>query len=117
MSRYEPDWNPKRPQMPVDKDGNWLDYAGYGHVGWETIHQPFYAEFEIDGMRTGRSSKKVILRDLVSGKLYPMFIADLVKGIANGEFTVVQTELGGRIMGWWTGSKRGANYGIKAVLE
>lgn len=110
-----PEWNPHRPQMPVDKDGNWISYPGYGHLGWQEIIEPFYAEFVIDGMRTGRSSKVVILKDVKSGFSAPMFVADLVKGIQNGEFTVEQRADGGRIIGWWTGSKRGANYGIKAV--
>ena len=107
----EPDWNPHRPQMPVDKDGNWISYPTYNQVGWETVSQPFYAEFEIDGMRTGRSSKVVVLKDIHTGKTYPMFVADLVKGIQHGHFTVA----GAVISGYWTGSKRGANYGIKAV--
>jgi hypothetical protein len=105
------DWNPKRPQMPVDKDGNWLNYPGYGHTAWETVEHPFYAEFEIDGIRTGRSSKIVVLKDRKTDKTYPMFVADLVKGIQHGHFTVA----GAVISGYWTGSKRGANYGIKAV--
>lgn len=109
----EPVWNPKRPQMPLDKNGNWQNYGGYA-CGWETVHQPFYAEFEVDGMRTGRSSKIVVLRDRNTGRSYPMFVADLVKGIQHGDFEVSGGD-GGTISGWWTGSKRGANYGIKAV--
>lgn len=106
-----PEWNPNKPQMPVDKDGNWLSYPTYNQVGWETVYQPFFAELEIDGMRTGRSSKVVVLKERATGKFYPMFVADLVKGIQHGHFTVA----GGVISGYWTGSKRGANYGIKAV--
>ena len=109
-----PEWNPNKPQMPVDKDGNWLSYPTYSQVGWETVYQPFFAEFEVDSMRTGRSSKVVVLRDVHTEKTYPMFVADLVKGIQNGDFSVESGE-GGRLIGYWTGSKRGANYGIKAV--
>ena len=98
--------------MPVDKNGNWLDYGQDWRVDhWVTLDFPFYAEFKIDGMRTGRSSKKVILEDVMTGLLYPMFVADMVKGIQLGHFIVA----GGIIKGYWTGSKRGANYGIKAV--
>lgn len=107
------DWNPHLPEMPVDEKGNWMDYP-YGWpklARWETVHQPFYAEFTINGMRTGRSSKKVILEDTRTGKFYPMFVGDMVKGIQEGNFLVA----GGIIKGYWTGSKRGANYGIKAV--
>lgn len=108
-------WNPHIPEVPVDDNGNWLSYPSYLHKGWETVPQPFYAEFEIDGMHVGRSAKNVILKDVNTGKTYPMFIADLVKGIQNGDFTIEQHAGTGRISGWWTGSKRGANYGIKAI--
>lgn len=117
----DPVWNPRLPQMPVDKDGNWMNYPAYGNQQWETVHQPFWADFEIDGMQTGRSSKIVILKDIHTGKKYPMFVADLVKGIQQGDFTVQQAtrtadgSRAGMISGYWTGSKRGANYGIKAV--
>ena len=92
-----------------------MSYPGYEQAGWEAVFQPFYAEFVIDGMQTGRSSKLVILKDIGSGKKYPMFVSDLVKGVQNGDFTLEQRKDGGRLIGWWTGSKRGANYGIKAV--
>lgn len=111
----EPKWNPNKPTMPVDQNGNWINYPGYGQHGWETVEYPFYAEFVIDGMQTGRSSKIVILKDISSGKTYPMFVADLVKGVQRGDFTLEQRKDGGRLIGYWTGSKRGANYGIKAV--
>lgn len=110
-------WNANLPTVPVDDKGNWLDWVGRNHTKWETIHQPFYAELVIDGMRTGRSSKKVILKDITYGKEHPMFIADLVRGIAEGHFRVEPRADGGRLIGWWTGSKRGANYGIKAVRQ
>ena len=116
MSRHNaPEWNPRKPMMPVDEDGNWLSYPYVGHARWEEVPRPFYAEFRIDGMRTGRSSKVVILKDIKGGFSAPMFVVDLVKGIQNGDFTVEQRADGGRIIGWWTGSKRGANYGIKAI--
>lgn len=107
------DWNPKLPEMPVDKDGNWIDFPGYGQHGWEVVHAPFHAYMTIDGMRTGRSSKKVILVDDKTGKQYPMFVADLVKAIQNSTITIEA----GVLSGWWTGSKRGANYGIKPTEE
>lgn len=117
MPRHEPEWNPRQPQMPVDADGNWISYPGYGQKGWETVHQPFHAVMEIDGMRTGRSSKVVVLRDINTDKSYPMFVADLVRGIQSGLLGVEFDDGSGtgKINAWWTGSKRGANYGIKAV--
>lgn len=109
-------WNPNIPEMPVDKDGNWMDYPVYGHVGWETIHQPFYARMQVDGMRTGRSSKKIILKDVDTGKTYPMFVSDMVAAFQVGSFQISTDEDGaGIITAYWTGAKRGANYGIKPV--
>lgn len=112
---FHPQWSAEYPQVPVDKGGNWLSYPGYGQSDWAEVAEPFYAEFIIDGMRTGRSSKVVILKDIKNGFTAPMFIADLVKGVQNGEFAVEQRDDGGRLIGWWTVSKRGANYGIKAA--
>jgi hypothetical protein len=40
-----------------------------------------------------------------------MFISDLVAGINNGTLTIEA----GVLSGYWTGSKRGSNYGIKTV--
>lgn len=110
-------WNPAVPEVPVDNNGNWMDYPGYNQRGWLKIHQPFYATMTIDGMRTGRSSKKVILVD-DKGVSYPMFVADLVKGIKNGSLEISTSEnpkVGGMLTAWWTGSKMGANYGIRSV--
>lgn len=115
--RYDKVWNPKLPEMPVDADGNWLSYPGtWNHDTWEVIHQPFWAVMRIDGMRTGRSSKVVILEDIETKKSYPMFVADLVKGIREGALSVMSGDGEGYLSANWTGSKRGANYGIKAVV-
>jgi hypothetical protein len=61
-------------------------------------------------MRTGRSSKVIILVDDM-GKRYPMFVADLVKGIQEGTLEIAA----GQITATWTASKRGANYGIRST--
>lgn len=29
-----PEWSAHKPQMPVDKDGNWISYPDYRHVSW-----------------------------------------------------------------------------------
>lgn len=117
MSRYsERTWNPNLPEVPVDSQGNWLSYPSYGHQQWETVFQPFYATMKIDGMRTGRSSKVVILVDVDTKKTYPMFIADLVKIIQQGAVDIISKDGEGYLTAHWTASKRGANYGIKAVV-
>lgn len=109
-------WNPAVPEVPVDKDGNWIDYPGYGQHSWVTIHTPFWAVMEVDGMRTGRSSKKVILKDLKTGLYHPMFVVDLMDGIRKGALDVRSVDGEGYLTANWTGSKRGSNYGIKAVI-
>lgn len=107
-------WSPRRPQVPVDDDGNWLAYPDWRCKTWEPV-RPFYAQMTIAGMESGRSAKRVILKD-AEGKTYPMFVADLVKGIQNGTFEVhTQLEGPGIIEAWWTAAKRGANYGIQAT--
>ena len=118
---YTRPWNPDKPEVPVDKNGNWLAYPDYRQETWEPV-RPFFAVMTIDGMETGRSAKRVILKD-DKGKKYPMFVSDLIDGIKKGTFDVF-SEIGGgsdgeggRISSWWTASKRGANYGIKATKQ
>lgn len=103
-------WNPQLPEVPVDKDGNWISYPDHRFKGWALVGQPWHDEFVIDHMETGRSSKIVVLRSTFTNRLYPMFIADLVKFVQSAECIE-----GGVLKGLWTASKRGANYGIKAV--
>lgn len=102
-------WDAKNPEVPVDKEGNWMSFLGWNQAGWLTV-TPFRATLTVDSMRTGRSSKVVVLTDDM-GKSYPMFVADLVKGIQDGSLEIVA----GQLTATWTVSKRGANYGIKAV--
>ena len=106
MTKY---WDAKNPEVPVDSSGNWMSYPYYGEQEWVRV-EPFFAIMEIDGMRTGRSSKVVILKD-DKDKYYPMFVADLVKGIRENTLTVRN----GKLIANWTASKRGANYGIRSI--
>lgn len=109
-------WNPRRPEVPVDKNGNWMAYPGWDQEGWEPV-RPFYATMTIDGMESGRSAKRVILKD-DNGRKYPMFVADLVKGIQKGTLEVATSLDGeGLVIAWWTASKRGANYGIAPTKD
>lgn len=103
-----PKWNPKAPEMPIDKDGNWMHFPDYGLAGWEQV-TPFDDDMKIDGMRSGRSAKYVILKSVATGRTYPMFVSDLVEFVRHGDI------FNGVLHGTWTGSKRGMNYGIKAV--
>jgi len=106
-----PEWDAKNPRVPVDKDGNWQAFPmHYNTDRWVNV-LPWVSRMTIDGMRTGRSSKVVVLKD-DAGVTYPMFVADLVKGIQEGTLNIDK----GTITAVWTASKRGANYGIKATL-
>ena len=107
-------WNPRKPEVPVDRNGDWMAYPGYGQQSWEPV-RPFHARMTIDGMESGRSAKRVILKD-DKGRKYPMFVADLVKGIQMGTLEVHSgVDSPGTITAWWTASKRGANYGIAST--
>lgn len=111
------EWNPLSPKVPVGEDGNWLGYAFHGHKNWELV-TPFYAELEILSMYTGRSAKGLVLRDVDTGREFPMFISDLVDVFQNETLVVIEhTQAGGRLKGQWTACKRGSNYGIRAVRE
>lgn len=107
-------WNPQLPEMPVGDNGDVLHYPERYLMKnggrWETWHNPWYGELRIDGMTNGRSAKYLNLVD-ANGRKYPMFISDLVAGINNGTLTIEA----GVLSGYWTGSKRGSNYGIKTV--
>ena len=103
-----PTWNPQAPEVPVDKNGNWMQYPGYDATYVPV--DPFYSAMYVDGMYSGRSAKGVILKD-ETGKKYPMFIADLVKALQNPDMFMSM----GTMRGYWAATKRGANYGVKFV--
>lgn len=107
----EPAWNAKAPQMPVDSNGNFIHYPSWNVASWETLHVPFWAVCEIDGMFSGRSAKYLILKDVGTGRTWPMFISDLVNSIQNNVVEVKDAKL----KAYWFGSKKGANYGMKPV--
>ena len=104
-------WNAKHPEVPVDENGNWMHYPeGWrANIQWLPVRE-FAAVLTIESMYTGRSAKYLKVKNKATGITYPMFVSDLVKFIQDGG-TVYNGELHGK----WTASKRGANYGIKAV--
>lgn len=115
---YNPVWNAKKPVVPVDRDGNWLHYPNHWQMreggGCQPV-EPFWATMRLAGMNSGRSAKYLTLENVETKVQYPMFISDLVKAIQNGAVEVKGSDGEGYLSGNWTGSKRGANYGIKAV--
>lgn len=104
------DWNAKQPKMPLDVDGNVMHYPRYGFDRWEEWLTPFHAVMEIAGTMSGRSAKYYILKD-ENGRTYPMFVSDLGKMIQQSTVEIKDAKL----TGWWFGSKKGSNYGIKTV--
>lgn len=102
-----PTWNAKFPEVPVDKDGNWLQYPSYQQTEWKPV-DPFHARMSVVGMYSGRSAKGIYLND-DTGKKYPMFVSDLVAALQNDGLVMED----GWMIGWWTAGKRGANYGVR----
>jgi len=105
-----PTWNPRAPEVPVDKDGNWLHYPDWKFDHWEPV-DPFYARLIVDDMYAGRSAKGVILKNDTTMVKYPMFITDMVKALQHHELHAS----GGSLAGFWAATKKGANYGIRFV--
>lgn len=94
-------------EYPVNEAGNFMSYANeYWQKPTMVPNIPFEAELEIYSYSRGRSSATFDLRDVVTGKQYPMFLTDML--------TVIQSIdiIGSRVKGHWVARKRGANYGI-----
>lgn len=95
-------------QAPFDVDGNMQAYPGHAWLGGRYVEsalqpvEPFIANMLVVGMETGRSAKRLVVKDLRTGKTYPMFVADIVNLLKDIP-----------IHGTWEVSKRGQNYGVK----
>lgn len=48
---------------------------------------------------------------------YPMFIADLVRGLQTHTLDIIYLDGEGWLYSLWAPAKRGANYGIKGTHE
>jgi hypothetical protein len=107
-------------KVPFSENGALLHYAipqerrlTYRHPDqadtWRDP-EPFRAELTIDHARSGRSAKYVIWTD-PNGRLWPMFIAELLKLIKHG------IAPGGVVLGWWIPCKRGQNFGLRYLGE
>jgi 5-methylthioribose kinase len=104
---------------PFDEDGNMVSWPQDHLEPYEdsegrrryrcipaelTPVEPFHAEMAVVGMETGRSAKRIVLKDINTGKTYPLFVADIVK--------LLQGTL---LTGTWEACKRGKNYGVRKV--
>lgn len=101
---------PKVYTVPVDKNGNWLSYGGYGYELWEV--EPFRAVMAIDHIYSGRSAKGLVLVDIATKKTYQMFMTDFVKAVK--ELTISRGVFPSLL---WVPQKRGMNYGIRPLKE
>lgn len=101
-------------QVPFDREGNQLNYGGYGsyldqNVTWVDNFE-FEAALTIKDLYKGRSALNFSLVDELTGKRYTMFMKDMMDLIA--KCTIIK----GTVAGTWTFRKQGSNFGIKAVL-
>ena len=87
-------------------DGRMLDYAPryYEKVEMRDV-EPWTSTMKIVGMESGRSAKHLVVED-EDGQRYTMFVKDFIDMIGEQPFTRR-----------WAVSKRGQNYGIKAVPD
>jgi len=93
-------------------NGNLVDYPENRYdeeYEWIENHE-FEAILTIDTYHRGRSSVKFILKD-DSGTCYEMFVTDMLNLVKTAKIE------NGKVHGKWTFCKRGANYGIKMVIE
>ncbi|MDR6794341.1 hypothetical protein J2X12_002922 [Pseudarthrobacter oxydans] len=98
-------------KIPFDKNGDMLEYIGYGDPDEWRDNKPFVTEMLVSGYERGRSAVRVILQDAATGSRYPMFISDFVDAATKGRIIY------GVINGKWLGGKKGSNYGLKLVGE
>lgn len=105
----------KTTEVPYLFDGS---LAHYEHRGWSDgkvvqwrPNEPFHATLQIQGIRTGRSAKYLVLKapeTALDDREFPMFVADFVNlAIDEG------IPAGGIISGRWMVRKRGKNYGLR----
>jgi len=98
-------------KAPYDSDGNLAHYAGDGYmIRWRN-NEPFHATLSIDGARSGRSAKYVILSSPQGGPdtpMFPMFVTELIETMR-----LCPLIRHGIIDGRWIVCKRGRNYGLR----
>lgn len=115
-----PKWDKKNPYVPIDRNGNWMQYArgvvddpdstwyGYKAAKLEYI-KPFEANIRILDYYTGRSARGLNLQNEDTGVKYTMFMSDFIDFIRHGNVK------DGIMVGTWTVVKKGANFGIRSV--
>lgn len=105
--------HPSNERIVVAAAGSLLHYAHWHDstpsVVWRPP-DPFTATLHLQNtVHSGRSAKYVTWEDLHTGRVYPMFIRELVTLVHEGKVTR------GFSSGTWRPRKRGQNFGIEFV--
>ena len=110
----QPVWDRKNPIAPFRPDGSLMHYPmrfGYGEKAedprWVKVI-PWHDILTLWGIERGQSAARFIWRG-TKGQKYPMMMADMLILL---ETSTVRY---GVVEATWTVTKRGQNYGIKAV--
>ena len=98
-------------KIPFDKNGNMLEYVGYGDPEEWRDNREFPATLRVETYERGRSAVRVIMADCATGARYPMFISDFVDMAKSTR--IKYGEVGGR----WIGGKKGSNFGLRLAGE
>jgi hypothetical protein len=96
---------------PVDKHGNMLDDAGYRHsppASWLPMEK-FKASLRFVEEERGRSSFRLICKDVATGKRYSV--------MANSLEAFIKRSNGGVVEGEWQVVQRGASFGTVLLEE
>lgn len=100
-------------EAPYDSRGNLLHWADPNQRPgtWAAAHEwrpnePMELRLTIDGVTSGRSAKYVTWTG-ADGKVYPMFVSDIVEMFRDGI-----TVTAGQVQGVFKVRKRGENYGL-----
>jgi hypothetical protein len=102
-------------KIPFTKDGTLLSHEyPYGHmeIDWKDIFV-FDGRMKYDGFGRGRSAATIYMKDLETGKRYPMFLStfdDLMKSTGRFAFDGGTGSL--IFTGNWTFCKKGQNYAM-----
>jgi hypothetical protein len=101
----------ERGLYPVDKDGNMLDDAGYRYcppAGWLPMEK-FKASLRFIEAERGRSSFRLLCKDVYTGKRYSVMFNSLE--------AFIKRSRGGVVEGTWQVVQRGASYGLILLEE
>jgi hypothetical protein len=102
-------------QIPFDENGNMMSYDySYGHkqITWKDVYI-FNAGMQYDGYGRGRSAATIYMKDVTTGKRYPMFLSTFDELMRTPGRFAINNATGNLIFtGNWTFCKKGQNYAM-----